>query len=204
MKQPLTRRERKKQETRLKLMKAAQELFREKGYEETTIEEITEKADVAKGTFFNYFPTKDDLLGDLSSWAVSRIRQELDVSHGAPASPMKRVRLLAGLIHRLLVEDFNFLHRNMTSRLFILPPKAPEIRHQLTEILLNLVKEAQAAGEIRADYDPELISELIHWVLIHHILVCRRDANSGVLNKFDTIIELLMEGLAGRPSQMER
>ena len=54
-----SRRERKKQETRLRLLRSAWQLFREKGFDNTTVEDITEAADVGKGTFFNYFATKD-------------------------------------------------------------------------------------------------------------------------------------------------
>jgi len=49
-----------------------------KRYEETTVEEITERADVAKGTFFNYFPSKEALLGELSVWGAERIRAALE------------------------------------------------------------------------------------------------------------------------------
>src|SRR5712691_7867627 len=55
-------RERKKQETAERLYHTALNLFSERGYDATTVEEIAQAADVAKGTFFNYFPTKDAVL----------------------------------------------------------------------------------------------------------------------------------------------
>jgi TetR/AcrR family transcriptional regulator, cholesterol catabolism regulator len=62
----LGRRERKKLAVERRIREAALELFREKGYEAATVEEIAERADVAKGTFFNYFPRKDTLLEALA------------------------------------------------------------------------------------------------------------------------------------------
>lgn len=62
----LSRRERKKEETRRRIFEAAIALFREKGFEQTTVDEITERADVGRGTFFNYFPKKDAVLAYLS------------------------------------------------------------------------------------------------------------------------------------------
>src|ERR1700730_7217999 len=56
------RRERRSAETREKLFRAALNLFARKGFTETTVEDITEAADVGKGTFFNYFPSKDHIL----------------------------------------------------------------------------------------------------------------------------------------------
>lgn len=58
---PAPRRERKKQQTRDALVRAALELFQAKGYEHTTIREITDAVDVAERTFFRYFAGKEDL-----------------------------------------------------------------------------------------------------------------------------------------------
>jgi AcrR family transcriptional regulator len=55
------RRERKKQQTRDALVRAALELFQAKGYEHTTVREITDAVDVAERTFFRYFAGKEDL-----------------------------------------------------------------------------------------------------------------------------------------------
>lgn len=60
--QKLGRRERKKRAVRTRLYDAAIALFRSRGFQGTTVEDITRRADTAKGTFFNYFPTKEHVL----------------------------------------------------------------------------------------------------------------------------------------------
>lgn len=59
---PPGRRERKKQATRAALVAAAKELFETKGFAATTVQEITDAADVSERTFFRYFESKEDLL----------------------------------------------------------------------------------------------------------------------------------------------
>jgi AcrR family transcriptional regulator len=56
------RRDRKKNETRQALRDAAHRLFAEKGFSQTTIDDIAEAADVSRRTFFRYYASKDDLL----------------------------------------------------------------------------------------------------------------------------------------------
>src|ERR1039458_2637150 len=57
------RRQRRAAETRLSLFRCALQLFAERGFTSVTVEDITEAADVGKGTFFNYFESKDHVLG---------------------------------------------------------------------------------------------------------------------------------------------
>ncbi len=61
-KQLLSRRQRKKWQCQCEIEAAALFLFKKRGLDATRIEEITERADVAKGTFFNYYNSKHDVL----------------------------------------------------------------------------------------------------------------------------------------------
>jgi AcrR family transcriptional regulator len=70
----LGRRQRRREETSQRILSEAVRLFEKQGYTATTVEQITEAADVGKGTFFNYFPSKEHVL--LSLFAMLRAEFE--------------------------------------------------------------------------------------------------------------------------------
>jgi AcrR family transcriptional regulator len=92
---PAGRRDRKKAETREALRWAALQLALEHGYEQLTVEAITEAADVSLRTFFNYFSSKDDaLLGPDPARAASLAAGLADRPAGEP--PVAALRAVFG------------------------------------------------------------------------------------------------------------
>src|SRR6202522_3516115 len=84
------RRERRRVETRERIFRAALELFAQHGFLETTVEDITEAADVGKGTFFNYFPTKEHVLATFGSERLAALERALDRAKRGPVLPVLR------------------------------------------------------------------------------------------------------------------
>jgi AcrR family transcriptional regulator len=79
----LGRRQRRKQETRQQIFQAAMNLFARKGIFSTTVEEITDAADVGKGTFFNYFPSKEAILSALAERQLEIIDRAVEKAGSA-------------------------------------------------------------------------------------------------------------------------
>src|SRR5271167_1549453 len=72
------RRERRTVETRERLFRAALDLFARKGFTETTVVDITNTADVGKGTFFNYFPSKDHILLAFGEMQLGKLQSAVE------------------------------------------------------------------------------------------------------------------------------
>src|ERR1035437_3948498 len=73
--QGMGRRQRRAAETRLRLFRCALQLFAERGFPNVTVEDITEAADVGKGTFFNYFQSKEHVLGVMAEIQLGKVRE---------------------------------------------------------------------------------------------------------------------------------
>lgn len=157
----LTRRERKKEETKVRIFEAALELFRQRGVEATTIEDICGRADVAKGTFFNYFPRKEAVFAFLSEQWVAEAEEKLTavLAKGTPAF---------GKVRDIYIEFARFyetergLSKHMVNewaRGMHDPENAPCRRWDaLNE---QVVRQLQTKGELRADADPARVSRVL-------------------------------------------
>jgi AcrR family transcriptional regulator len=194
----LSRRERKKQETRQRLTKAALELFREQGYDDTTVWQIAEAADVAKGTFFNYFETKEAIVPALIGWLLRQLEEELLPEHGAPASPVARIKLALRLIAEDPVTD-----PKLARRLF-----AAIMKHRrqldtypgfvLIRLFSDQVRQAQAAGEIRSELDPTQVGSLIFAAFAQQVMIWHHGYRPTPLSEMlDEAVDLLLDGIGG-------
>ena len=71
--------------TRERLAAAADQLFRKKGYEATTVSEISEAAGLSRRTFFRHFRSKDELVfGDVELYQSTLVRAAVGASEGGP------------------------------------------------------------------------------------------------------------------------
>ena len=195
MSKTLSRRERKKRETRQRLMEAALRLFREQGYDATTVEQIAESADVAKGTFFNYFETKEAILPALAEWRLGQLKEALMPERGAPASPVARIKLALRLVAADPLSD-----PAMARRLFAAGMCHRDIRpgRTLLNLLAEQVRQAQAAGEIRADPDPIYLGGVIRALFFQQVMMWHHGYRPAPLPELlDAAVDLLLDGIAG-------
>jgi AcrR family transcriptional regulator len=82
---PSGRRERRRERTRRALLESALSLFSERGIYATRLEDITQRADLGKGAFYNYFESKDSLVAELLSEATSiLLSRNLGAVEGLP------------------------------------------------------------------------------------------------------------------------
>jgi AcrR family transcriptional regulator len=96
---PEGRVERRKARTRAAMLSAARQLFASRGMDQTTIAEIAERADVATGSFYNYFATKEQLLEALLEEELSGQRELLRRRQDRVEDPAEKI----SIAHRHLV-----------------------------------------------------------------------------------------------------
>lgn len=153
----MTRRERKKQQTRQQMLRSAKHLFREKGYEHTSIEDITERADVSKSTLFKHFPNKESLLIGLAEEEVNDIFLLMEDKSFKDLDVFSRIQKI---LVRLIEDSIPYL-RLTGQILFTTLINKNNITSPfklLRDELEKLIREGQDAGVIRGDVEASSIA----------------------------------------------
>lgn len=155
----------KKERTREKIFNTAISLFLEQGYENTTVQQITEKADVAKGTFFSHFPTKDAILTYLGEQRVELMKEnltnELIYIHSAKEQILSLFELLAK------ASEENKKMTKLISHQIINKLNSPELEHEtenqleLKSILASILANGQQSGEFKKDFQPGHVADIL-------------------------------------------
>ena len=170
------RRERKKRELHTRIYETARQLFLERGFEATTVAEIAEAADVAQGTFFNHFSSKQDVLAAITSEVSDHLQGMVDVQLARPVSTLERVAGFADSIADQLIQTRG-LARDVVLELMrtgARPGNAYPYLSGAYEPFTEVLREGQRRGEVRADLDAAFLGEIVigalnvsvtHWLV---------------------------------------
>lgn len=197
----ISRVEKRKQDTRQRIAHAALELFAKHGIDATTIADISDAADIGKGTFFTYFPSKEDVFVEVGTMILERIAASLQGADLAPDAPA------AALLERAIMPgvDWHEAHPAL-SRLSVavmmrqptsLSARDPTIT-ALEDILIGIVDAGKDAGQFRADTDGRTAADVLLAVYFMGIVDWhQRGAARGALtSRVRGALALVVQGLA--------
>jgi AcrR family transcriptional regulator len=162
------RRQRRAAETRLRLFRCALQLFAERGFTSVTVEDITEAADVGKGTFFNYFESKDHVLGVMAEIQLGKVAEALERAEDSGQS-------IHSVLHRLFL------------RLADEPGRSPDLARAMISSFLaskgvrqliarnmqngrKMGAEIVAVGQERGEISPELKKDKVAMQMMQTIM----------------------------------
>jgi Transcriptional regulator len=160
---PSDLRSRKRIAMRRAISEVADRLFRERGFDNVTVDEIAVAADVGRMTVFNHFPRKEDMFFDRDEEAREEVREALRGRDPA-VSPIETLRLLA---HYLLKQERPYLTFSPASQAFIatvaasetLKARARAIRDEITGDIAAAMSDC--VGRKRGDPDAHLAAGLL-------------------------------------------
>lgn len=197
----LSRRERRRAETRQRLLLAALRLFRQRGFAATTVEQITEAADLGKGTFFNYFPSKEHILGALAEVQRGKIMAALEA--------VSRGRDVRDVLHRLYRElrkhpaQSQRLARSLLLAILSNDQVRPLLAQNLEQgrVLLRQIFElGQQRSQVRRDWDPAELARIFQQSFLGTVLVWTLGPATPLRQSLDASFRVFWAGIATHAS----
>jgi AcrR family transcriptional regulator len=195
-------RERNKRDKLLRIREAARALFRDKGYDSTTIREIAARANVAPATVFLYAKEKRDLLyliyrddlHQLLNACEARVRTNVSflqqlMDYLSPILEFWRPN--PELARAMLREQFNLTGDGAND--------AQQLRIQIDRFLKGLLRNAQRRGAVRRDVDLQVLVDSVWANFRFYNDDWMRDASPDLdagLRKLKTGLKLLLDGIA--------
>jgi AcrR family transcriptional regulator len=141
-------RERKKARTRASLREHALRLFREQGYQATTVEQIAAAAEVSPSTFFRYFPTKEDLVlqDDMDTRLIAAFEQQ-----PPGLGPIAAIRAAT----RQVIASYTGADLDVVRETTALTMTVPEIRARAMDEFARTITSVAEAVAKRAGRSPD-------------------------------------------------
>lgn len=139
--------------TRSKIVSAAWELFYEKGYDDTTVDDIVERSGTSKGSFYHYFAGKDALLSSLSTLFDEKY---MALTETMPED-MDTFEALIYLNHELFFMIENSISMDLLARLLSTQLITSSQKHLMDQnrfyfrLLRKICMEGQQNGQLRKD-----------------------------------------------------
>ena len=186
-------RERKKLRTRALIQKEAIRLFLERGFEATTIEEIAEAAEISPSTFFNYFPTKEEVVlqDELDPLILAAFNAQPEGTH-----PIRALRdSMKTVFGQLTAEQDNVMRQRIS-----LMSSTPALRSAMLTQFADLVDQiaeliAGRVGREPTDFAIRNLAGALLGVMMSALLIASSDPKADMIDVADRAMAHLEAGL---------
>jgi AcrR family transcriptional regulator len=191
----------KKNKLRGQILLNAIRLFKERGFDEVTIDDIIGELEISQATFFNYFPSKDALLEQAAEETLGRYREMLENEVRRDAPTAEKITRLLEAMGQGLQGDKRFYRTLFTrSVLHFGNVKAERI---LSDLSAALMRQGQRRGEIRPEYDPHELADI--FIGTYYAIIMRwlhGDGTQPLVERLHRGAAIFLSGVARSPRRM--
>jgi AcrR family transcriptional regulator len=200
------RRQRRSSQIRERLFRAALGLFAQHGFADTTVEEITNAADVGKGTFFNYFPSKDHILLAFAEMQLGKLQAIIENLRTTNEAVPQFFRTLAVRMTEEPGRNPSIVRAMLLANLSSTPVREGMRVNQARghKLLTEFVAIGQERGEVRNDLSAGDIAQVFRQTVFGTLLVWSLYGDDSLATRMGTAFDVLWQGLSPRDGLASR
>lgn len=152
---PRTLKERQRREREALILQVAEEVLTEKGYYETSIDEIAARVGIAKGTVYLHFPSKEDLVIAIMARDIQQLvaeMAEIAETQSSEQSKLERIlHVMYGKFAKRMQLISAMIHSTAPLQLKAHGTKVMGLWEQAAEIIQSILEKGKEGGEFRSD-----------------------------------------------------
>src|SRR6202045_4230175 len=192
------RRQRRSSQTRERLFRAALDLFAKHGFADTTVEDITNAADVGKGTFFNYFPSKDHILLAFAEMQLGKLESIIESARNTNEPVPHFFRTLAVRMTEEPGRNPSIVRALLLANLSSTPVREGMRINQARghKLLSEFAQIGQERGELRNDLPAGDIAQVFRQTVFGTLLVWSLYGDDSLATRIGTALDVLWQGLS--------
>jgi TetR/AcrR family transcriptional regulator of autoinduction and epiphytic fitness len=192
------RRARKRLKTLSHLAAVARTLFDRDGYEPVTMEQIAAEADVAKGTLYNHFPTKEAVLAYAIHHQLAQNLEELGDQRKAECGFKEGVGALMDSLSNWCETHREYLAPYLRFRFSDLQAPTPDAGvdgpNDIVDVYAFLVANSQHSGELRKDLEARQLAVMFHHMTLGALLEWLLNPSMNLRHELAVAVELFLNG----------
>lgn len=197
---PSSRRERRSLEVRERLFRSALDLFARKGFAETTVGDITNAADVGKGTFFNYFPSKDHILLAFGEMQLAKLRDAVEEARHSSEPMPQYLRALSMRMTQEPMRNPAIVRALLQAYLSSTPVREAMLDMQKRVLALHseMILLGQQRAEIRDDVPALELAQVFRQTIFGTLLIWTLYGDGSLQPRIEAAFNILWTGFAPR------
>ncbi len=193
---------RKKTIRKQQIIQAAIEVFSKSNFQNSSISEIAQKADIAEGTIYQYFKNKEDLFFSIPAQKTKEFCEELDLHLQGIHDAVSKIRKLVWYYLYFFKMNPDYARTLMlemrVSKSFIQSKTYGSLK-EFTDKVIEIIKEGQEEGIVRKDINLYLIRELMLGILEHRVTRwLLKEENYDLLENYSEVFDLIFNGIKNR------
>jgi len=199
--------DRKKEATRLKIIAAAMKLFKKPGFDATTMEQISQKVDIAKGTLYNYFPVKEAIISDYLQRTLQEKRGErIEQLQKMPDTRTRLIFIFSELVE-VVQTNKGIFEKYLVYRMqnIVEFNKEEAAQDEIQSLITAIVVSGQQNAEIRQDLPVNILADLFEFAFIEVVKqYYLQPEKFNTLETIDQSVDILIHGAKQKPATKSR
>ncbi len=181
------------------IMRAARDVFREKGYEDALISDIAERADVVEGSIYRYFENKRDLLVKVIEDWYEGMLSDYDEQLSGISGTRNRLRFMVWRHLATVHEDpalCQLMFQHLRTGEDYSRTAVHDLNRKYTRRTLDIIREGITSGEFRPDIPLRLVRDMIYGCVEHRTWAyLRGEGDFDPTETANAIVDLVLAGL---------